>query len=84
MEKPVVATGVGGVSELVGQCGLVVPPRNPNALARAMLSVLNTPAQARQFLGRSARLRIDQHFNIDRKADDWEQLYREVAGDLSK
>jgi glycosyltransferase involved in cell wall biosynthesis len=80
MEKPVVATGVGGVSELIGQCGLAVPPRNPNALARAMLSILNTPGPAREYLGLSARHRIDEHFNIDRKADAWEALYRRIAG----
>ena len=79
MEKPVVATGVGGVSELVGECGLIVPPRDPNALARAMLSVLNTPLSAREFLGQSARRRIAEHFNIDVKADEWEGLYRVFA-----
>jgi glycosyltransferase involved in cell wall biosynthesis len=83
MRKPVVATGVGGVSELIGQCGVAVPPRNPDALARAMLSVLNTPAGAREYLGNSARRRIQEYFNIDRKADDWESLYREVAGEDS-
>jgi glycosyltransferase involved in cell wall biosynthesis len=82
MEKPVVATGVGGVSELIDHCGLAVPPRNPNALARAMLSILNTPETARGFLGRSARQRIVDHFNIDRKADEWEALYRDVAGTI--
>jgi glycosyltransferase involved in cell wall biosynthesis len=80
MEKPIAATGVGGVSELVDQCGLVVPPRDPNALARAMLSIIHTPERARAFLGRSARQRIVDHFNIDRKADEWEALYREIAG----
>ena len=81
MEKPVAATGVGGVGELVGPCGLAVPPRNPNALARAMLSVMNTPAEARRFLGQSARQRVVEHFNIERKADEWEELYGEIAGE---
>jgi glycosyltransferase involved in cell wall biosynthesis len=82
MEKPVVATGVGGVSELIGPCGLVVPPRDPNALARAMLSMINTPPSARGFLGKSARQRIIDDFNIERKADEWEALYHDVAGKI--
>ena len=82
MEKPVAATGVGGVGELIGPCGLAVPPRNPNALARAMLTVMNTPAEARRFLGQSARQRVVEHFNIEQKADEWEELYGEMAGGI--
>ncbi len=79
MEKPVVATGVGGVSELTGSCGLVVPPRDPEALARAMLSIMNTPLEARRFLGQSARDRVRERFDMDAKAQDWEDLYEEAA-----
>jgi glycosyltransferase involved in cell wall biosynthesis len=80
MEKPVVATGVGGVSELTGNCGLVVPPRDPEALGRAMLSIMNTPLEARRFLGQSARERMLDRFDIEAKARDWEELYEEVCG----
>jgi glycosyltransferase involved in cell wall biosynthesis len=79
MEKPVVATGVGGVSELTGSCGLVVPPRDPGALARGMLSIMNTPLEARRFLGQSARERVRDRFDMDAKARDWEELYEEVG-----
>jgi glycosyltransferase involved in cell wall biosynthesis len=84
MEKPVVATRVGGVDELLDQCGLAVPPRDPEALARAMLSIVNTPETARRFLGRSARQRIIDHFNMERKACEWEGLYSDVAGTISE
>lgn len=84
MEKPIVATGVGGVGELTDNCALVVPPRNPNALARAMLSVLNTPEEARAFLGRAARQRIVEKFNIDVKAGEWERAYGEMASGVKK
>jgi glycosyltransferase involved in cell wall biosynthesis len=82
MERPVVATGVGGVGELVDHCGLAVPPRTPAALARAMLTIMNSPESARRFLGKSARQRIVEHFNIEQKADEWEELYGEVAGGI--
>lgn len=80
MEKPVVATGVGGVSELTYNCGLVVPPRDPNALARAMLSIVHTPEEAREYLGHAARQRIAERFNMDAKALEWERVYGEIAG----
>ena len=37
---PVVATDVGGVAEMLGNTGLVVPPRNPSQMAKALLSLL--------------------------------------------
>ncbi len=40
MEKPVVATDVGGVYELVGDAGLVIPSQNSNALAEAMIATM--------------------------------------------
>ncbi|HEY2857207.1 MAG TPA: glycosyltransferase [Terracidiphilus sp.] len=80
MEKPIVATGVGGVGELTYNCGLVVPPRNPDALARAMLSIMHTPPEAREFLGRAARQRVLEKFNIEDKALQWERVYEECGG----
>ncbi|MBU0511084.1 MAG: glycosyltransferase, partial [Chloroflexi bacterium] len=51
---PVVATGVGGVPELVGGRGILIPPRRPEAFAAALVSLLNDPAQQRS-LGTAAR-----------------------------
>ena len=42
MEKPVVATDVGGVRELVGDAGVIVPAKDPEALAKAMLALMRT------------------------------------------
>jgi len=78
MEKPVVATDVGGVRELVGEAGLLVPAKSPEALAQAMLELMRTTPEARGALGRAARERIGSYFSIDAKADEWETLYRKV------
>ncbi|MGA3080089.1 MAG: glycosyltransferase [Terracidiphilus sp.] len=78
MEKPVVATDVGGVRELVGDAGVLVPAKNPDSLAQAMLALMRNPREARASLGRSARERIQSLFSIDAKADEWEALYRAV------
>jgi glycosyltransferase involved in cell wall biosynthesis len=78
MEKPVAATDVGGVRELVGEAGVIVPAKNPEALAEAMLEMMRRTDEARGALGRLARERIATHFSIDAKADEWEALYRAV------
>jgi glycosyltransferase involved in cell wall biosynthesis len=75
MEKPVAATDVGGVRELAGEAGLIVPARNPEALAQAMLALMQATPEARASQGRAARERIQRSFNMDAKADEWEALY---------
>jgi glycosyltransferase involved in cell wall biosynthesis len=78
MEKPVVATDVGGVRELVGEAGAMVPPKNPEPLARAMLERMLSTQEDRRALGRAARARIQGSFSMDAKADEWEALYQTV------
>ncbi len=78
MEKPVVATDVGGVRELVGNTGTIVPAQNSIALAEAMLDVMGKTNQERTELGRLGRGRIAQRFSMDAKAEEWEALYRSV------
>jgi glycosyltransferase involved in cell wall biosynthesis len=75
MEKPVVATDVGGVRELMGDCGSIVQTGSPGALAEAMLEMMRSRPEARGALGRSARERIQKQFSMDAKADEWEALY---------
>jgi glycosyltransferase involved in cell wall biosynthesis len=76
MEKPVAATDVGGVGELVGEAGLVVPAHKTEALADAMLEVMHKTDTERRALGRIARLRIQTGFNIESRVNEWEKLYR--------
>lgn len=65
---PVVATGVGGTPELVrdGVDGLLVPPGDTVALARAIAACLEDPASA-QDRARRARRRLDDDFSFDRR-----------------
>ncbi|MGB6687649.1 MAG: glycosyltransferase [Terracidiphilus sp.] len=78
MEKPVVATNVGGTRELIGEAGILVPAKDPGALAEAMLFVMRRPPHERREMGCRARVRICQSFSIDAKADEWETLYARV------
>ncbi len=79
MEKPVVATDVGGVRELVGDAGVLVPAKDSEALATAMLEVMRRSADERTAMGRAGRERILKYFTMDAKADEWEALYRSVV-----
>jgi glycosyltransferase involved in cell wall biosynthesis len=75
MEKPVVATDVGGVRELVGDAGVLVPAKDPVALAAAMLRVMQMPDCERGEIGNAARARIVENFDMNAKADEWDALY---------
>lgn len=79
MEKPVVATDVGGTRELIGDAGTMVRPADSDALAAAMIEVIRQPVQTRQSLGQVARARIAREFSMDARADEWEAVYRNVV-----
>lgn len=71
----VVATDVGGVAEALGDCGLLVPARNPRALADAVCSLLRNETE-RQRLGKMARARVLRHFTQQQCLDSYERSYR--------
>jgi glycosyltransferase involved in cell wall biosynthesis len=79
MEKPLVATDVGGVSELVGDTGSLVPAEDSEALAKAMLETMRKPEADREAIGRSARRRIQASFNIETRAEEWGALYQSLV-----
>jgi len=81
-ERPVVATAIEGMPELVldGETGLLAPPRSPAALAAALVRVLEDPTAA-QSMARAGRKRVEAHFSLRAKLDATETLYRRlVAG----
>nr|BCX01989.1 MAG: glycosyl transferase family 1 [Bacteroidota bacterium] len=74
--KPVVATRVGGVPELVedGRTGLLVPPQDPEALAAAILR-LAQDAELRREMGEAGRRRALERFDIQKTARAYGELY---------
>ncbi len=78
---PVVATRVGGVPEAVedGVTGVLVPPRDAPALARATIGVLTDPARAAAF-GAAGRRRVEQEFSLSRMVARYEQVYIDMVG----
>ena len=77
---PIVATDVGGNSEVVidGKTGFLVPPKDPEALAWAMLYLMDLPGEERRRMGEAARQHIEANYSLDRVVDQWEALYREL------
>ncbi|HJZ61662.1 MAG TPA: glycosyltransferase [Miltoncostaeaceae bacterium] len=80
----IVATEVGGVPDLLGKgrYGLLAPRRDPEALAGALLRVLDDRAFAER-LGSSARRYAQSQHTLERAARRWEDLYGELAAGLS-
>jgi glycosyltransferase involved in cell wall biosynthesis len=78
---PILATRVcGNVDAVVdGVTGRLVPPREPVALAEAMLELLLQPELARQ-LGRAGRDRLQRRFSADRMCREVGALYEELLG----
>ena len=72
--RPCVATDVGGVTEAVGDTGLVVPPRRPAELAEACLTLLRD-RELRQRLGAAARERALEFFTVDRAISAFDEIY---------
>lgn len=75
MEKPVVATDVGGVREILGSCGVIVPAKNASALARGMLDVQLMGSDERRQMGAMGRERVVRDFSMERRVVNWEMLY---------
>jgi glycosyltransferase involved in cell wall biosynthesis len=78
MEKPVVATDVGGVRELLGETGMIVPAKSSGSVAEAMLEMMRKTNDERRRMGRAACERIAAHFSMDAKAEEWQALYRKL------
>ena len=79
MGRPVIATSVGGLPEVVVHegSGIIIPPNNAVELSKAILMLLENPALSRR-LGASARARALQVFDPGLMAAKYEGLYQEA------
>jgi glycosyltransferase involved in cell wall biosynthesis len=77
--RAIVATRVGGVPDMIvdGECGLLVPPDSPQALADAIARLLGN-ADLRGELGARARERAVDRYAFERCVEAWENLYCEL------
>ena len=72
-------TDVGDSAFIVGETGLVVPPRDPEALAHAWKKLIEMGPEGRQKLGETARKRILENFSLPDIVARYEALYKEVV-----
>lgn len=81
---PVVATAVGGVPDLLADgAGVLVPPEDPGALARAVVDLLADPAAADAAVER-ARHRLETRYAVPAWIEAHQALYAEVASGRSR
>jgi len=73
---PCAVTDVGDSAYLVGDTGLVVPPRGPQALANAIVRLIDIGNAGRRQLGAKARKRIETEFSLPAIVQRYENLYR--------
>jgi glycosyltransferase involved in cell wall biosynthesis len=80
---PCVATDIGESREIIGATGLLVPPGDAAALARAIGRILGESIDQRRARGLAARARVEQKFSLPKVARRYHELYRvqvEMAG----
>lgn len=88
MEKPVVASDVGGLPDVVidGETGYLVPPADAEALGTAILRMLALPAEQRQAMGKRGRQVARDLFDIrqvvEREVAAFEQVLAKARGEL--
>lgn len=79
--KPVVATNVGGVAEVIvsGDNGLIVPPSDPEALQAALKTLLDNPKYARD-LAVSGQVTVNNKFSLNQMMNSYESLFLGISG----
>lgn len=76
-EVPVISTTGGALPEVVGNTGILVPPADSSALARAIGELIANPIKARD-LGLAGYRRVQKHFTWQKAAEKTVNVYREV------
>jgi glycosyltransferase involved in cell wall biosynthesis len=76
---PAVATRVGGIPDVVddGETGLIVPPKDTEALAEAVLTLVRAP-ERRRLMGDTARAKVVPHYSLEAMVRQIEDLYEEL------
>ncbi|MDD2706894.1 MAG: glycosyltransferase [Verrucomicrobiae bacterium] len=79
MARPVVATAVGGIPEVVrdGEQGMLCEAQNSEALAGLILKMLEDPARARA-MGMAGRMVVEKEFSLDRMVGKLEDIYAQM------
>jgi len=82
MKRPVVATNVGGIPEVITSeiHGLLCEPQNPEALATNILQILEKPARARE-MACTGRQKVLEQFSLESMVNQLEEIYYRMLGE---
>ena len=75
VRTPCIAANVGETSKIIGHTGIVVKPKNPIALANAVLKFINCGDAKLSILGLKAQKRIRKYFSLEKCISQFENLY---------
>ena len=75
-EKVTVATDAGGVKEVIGDCGYLVPVRDSKALSEALMQALSLCPKEASKLGARGRERIVNDYSLDSAVERWLSIYK--------
>lgn len=76
---PCVTTGIGDTPELVGDTGRIVPPRDPIALAAALMELLALDQNERQAIGFRGRRRVIERYSLRSVVSRYEEMYTSLV-----
>jgi glycosyltransferase involved in cell wall biosynthesis len=79
-EVSCVATDVGDSARVVGPGGIIVPAKNPEALATAWEQMLSLPQKERLQMGQEGRMHIVRNFSTQKMAHSTEKVFLDVVG----
>lgn len=81
LKKPVIATNIGGLQEIVGDgvTGFLVPPKNPEAIAEKVIQLLRDRHKTKE-MGKAGYERVSQLFDINNTVKKVQQIYEEILG----
>ena len=63
-EIPIIATNVGGMPEMLDDCGILIPSKNPELIREKILFVINNPEKVKQMV-QKAKEKAEQKFNLE-------------------
>ena len=83
LEKPIIASNAGGPKEVVvdKQTGILVPPKDPQALANAVIELVKNNKLS--YMGKTGRQRVERSFSLDSHVQKVERLYEEILSKKS-
>ena len=76
MSKPIIATNIDGITEQITneENGILVPPKDPDALAKAIIRVYDDKEIGRK-MGLAARRKVEREFSVERMVAETEKVY---------